>query len=228
MKKKNNYKYLKAVPKIHGVNSIFNIGFIEKRTGRKDAQKNQICQLDKGHITPYIDYKVRLYNSYIDKVYLKTALNLAPVVQEANALTVELNLMLAKKAITIEGNDEESQRQAALQAVNCVERERRKEDILTRIAEIKAESDMVDESLKYHIERAEEILHSHISRYWRGILMASADVQEYFPYIEKNESVGRKVYLENRKKLIVMIESVIEKGGGLYEAYENYEEAFCG
>lgn len=228
MKKKNNYKYLKAVPKIHGVNGIFNIGFIEKRTGRKDAQKNQICQLGKGHITPYIDYKLRLYDSYIDKIYLKTSLNLEPVVQEANGLVVELNLILAKKVITIDGNDEESQRQAALQAVNHMKREKRKEEILTRIAEIKGESDMVDESLKHHIERAEEILNSHISRYWRGILMASVDVQEYFPYMEKKESMGRKMYLDNRKKLVAMIENAIEKGGGLHEIYKNYEEAFCG
>ncbi len=227
MKKKNNYKCLKAVPRIHGVNSIFNIGFIEKRTGRKDAQKNQICQLDKGHITPYIDYKIRLYNSYIDKVYLNISLNLEAVVQEANALVVELNFILDEKAIAIEGSDEESQRQAALQEANRMKREKRKEEILIRIVEIKAESDMVNESLEHHIKRAEGILYSHISRYWRGILMASADVQEYFPYMENKESVSRKMYLENRKKLVAMIENAIEKGGGLYEVYENYEEAFC-
>lgn len=213
---KNPYGYLKKSPRIRGVNSIYNIGFIEKHIGKKDAQENQVCQLERGHVTPYIDNKAHLYNSYIDKTYLRTSLTLEPVVEEANALVVELKLMSPRKHMDRKESGEEAQRQATMEAAERVKRERRKAEILTRIAEIKAESDMVDESLMHHIERAEGVLHAHISKYWCGILSAATAGLEHFPYLEEKDYAGREAYLLNRKNLVSMIADALEKGGDAY------------
>lgn len=209
---------LDKMPRIPGINGFFNFRFLEERAGRKDAQENQICEYgEAGHITPHINDKSRLFDSYIDKMYLKTSLNLDPFVTEANSLVVEFNLNHRKKYVLITKNRENAQRQAAMEASDITKREKRNAEILTRIAEIRAESDMIDESLKHHIERAEGVFRSRISRYWRGILSASAERLEHFPNLEERESEGRKTYLDNRKKLVTMIDNAIVKGGGIYD-----------
>lgn len=219
-KRKRNYQYLKAYPRISGVNSIYNIGFLEKRAGKKDAQDNQICQLQGGHITPYIGNKARLYDSYIDKLYLRTSLNMEMIVREAYALVVELNLINKMVISTKAGNSEEEQRRAALAVVKKEKNDERKAEIIIRIAEIKAESNMVDESLKHHIERAEGIFFARINKYWRGVLASTSEELEHFPYIDQREYAGRTAYLENRKELIAMIEKAVSNGGGSDEINE--------
>lgn len=208
---------LKRNPKIPGINGMFNFCFLDKRAGKKDAQENQICELGEGHITPHIDEKARMFDSYLDRMYLQTALSLEPLVKEAHALVVEFRLISSKKSRVISSNSEIAQRQAAMNATCALQNEKRQTEILTRLAEIKAQSDMVDESLKHHIERAEGVFRSRISRYWKGILATSAEKLEHFPYLEEREYEGRKTYLTNREKLVNMINEVIVKGGGSYE-----------
>lgn len=210
-------KSLNKKPKMPGINGFLNFSFLEKRAGRRDAQENQICEHGEGHITPHIDDKARLFDSYIDRMYLRTSLNLEPLVIEANSLVVEFNLIHAKKDVVVTGNGENAQRQAAIDAANALKNEQRKTEILTKIAEIKAESDMIDESLKHHIERAEGVFRSRISRYWKGVLAASNEKLEHFPCLETREYEGRKAYLSNRNKLVTMINEAIVKGGGTYE-----------
>lgn len=210
-------KSLKRKPKMPGINGAFNFGFLDKRAGKVDAQENQICEHGDGHITPHIDDKARMFDSYIDRMYLRTSLSLEPLVTEANALVVEFNLICSKKARITNGNSENDLRRAAVDAVYAMQNEKRKTEILTNIAEIRAESDMIDESLKHHIGRAEGIFRSRISRYWKGVLSASSEKLEHFPSLEEREYEGRKVYLSNREKLITMIDEAIVKGGGTYE-----------
>lgn len=201
-------------PRMPGINGFFNFSFLDKRAGRKDAQANQICENGNGHITPHIDDKSRLYDSYINRIYLRTSLNMEPFVTEANALVVEFSLINGRHATAVTGNSEEAQRQAAIMAANAARDAKRKEEILVRIAEIRAESDMVDESLKHHIERADGIFRSRISRYWKGVLAASSEKLEHFPYLEQKEYEGQIAYAQNRKKLITDIEQAIAMGGG--------------
>lgn len=201
--------------------------FFEKSAGKKDAQENQLCELEGGHITPEIDTKVNSYDSHINKIFLKTAQELDPMIQEANSMVVELNLLLSYKDSVIGGDSEEARRQAAIAAAKGAKVSERKSEILTKLASIKAESDMVDEMLLHYEERAEGILHSRISKYWRGVLSSSSERLEHFPYVSHRESPGRKAYLGNRKKLVDMIESAISYGGGVYNE-EEYEEELCG
>lgn len=208
---------LNRKPKIPGINGVLNFSFLDKRAGIRDAKENQICQQGEGHITPHVNDKARLFDSYIDRMYLKTSLNLEPLVTEANSLVVEFNLMRAKKYVVAIANGENAQRQAAIDAANALKNEKRIMEILTKIAEIKAESNMIDESLKHHIERAEGIFHSRISRYWKGILSATDEKLEYFPCLELREYDGRKAYFSNREKLIAMIDDAIVTGGGIHE-----------
>lgn len=200
--------------------------FFEKRAGKKDAQENQLCELDDGHTTPEIDTKVNGYDSHINKIFLKTAREIAPMIREANSMVVELNLLLSYKESIIDGNGEEIGRQAAIAAAKEAKISERKAEIIIKLAGIKAESDMVDEMLLHYEERAEGILHSRISQYWRGVLSASSERLEHFPYINHKESPGRNAYFENRKKLVDMIEAAINYGGGVHNE-EKYEEALC-
>lgn len=221
--KKKKYKFLDPLfIWIPGVHSL-----IEKGTGKRDAQENQICEFMEGHITPVIDTKVNSYDSHINKIFMKTAQKLDPMIQEANSMVVELNLLLSYKESVIGGDSEEARRQVAMAAAKGAKVAERKAEILTKLAGIKAESDMVDEMLLHYEERAEGILHSCISRYWRGVLSASSERLEHFPYISHKESPSRKAYFENRKKLVDMIEVAINNGGGVRNE-EKYKEALCG
>lgn len=213
-------RILNRKPKMPGINGTFNFSFLDKRAGKKDAQENQICEHGAGHITPHIDDKARMFDSCIDRMYLRTSLSLEPLVTEANALVVEFKFISSKKNSIAGGDSENAQRQAAMEAANAMKNEERKMEILTKIAEIKAESDMIDESLMHHIERAEGIFHSRISRYWKGILSASSEKLEHFPCLEEREYEGRKAYLANREKLITMINEAIVTGGGTHEENE--------
>lgn len=220
--KKKKYKYLDPLFIRFPGGKLF-----EKRAGKKDAQENQLCELEGGYITPEIDTKVNSYDSHINKIFLKTAQELELMIREANSMVIELNLLLSYKDSVIGGDGEEARRQAAIAGAKSVKVSERKSEILTRLASIKAESDMVDEMLLHYEERAEGILHSRISKYWRGVLSASSERLEHFPYVSHKDSPGRKAYLENRKKLVDMIESAISYGGGIHNE-EEYEEELCG
>jgi hypothetical protein len=141
-------------------------------------------------------------------------------------MVVELNLLLSYKDSVIGGDSEEARRQASIAAAKSAKVSERKSEILKKLAAIKAESDMVDEMLLHYEERAEGILHSRISKYWKGVLSASSERLEHFPYVSHKESPGRYAYLENRKKLVDMIEAAINYGGGVHNE-EEYEE-LCG
>ncbi|MBR5800459.1 MAG: hypothetical protein IKY23_10415 [Lachnospiraceae bacterium] len=210
-------RILSRKPKMPGINGVLNFRFLDKRAGKKDAQKNQICKLGEGHITPHIDDKARMFDSYINKMYLRTALNLEPLVTEAHALVVEFNLIASKRVRVSSGNSENDLRQAAADAAYALQNEKRKVEILTLIAEMRAASDMIDESLKHHLERAEGIFRSRISKYWKGVLETSGEKLEHFPCLEKKDYEGRKEYIHNREKLISMLDDAIVKGGGLNE-----------
>ncbi len=221
--RKKKYKFLDPLfIRIPGVKSLF-----EKYAGKRDAQENQVCECMEGHITPVIDMKINSYDSHINKIFLKTSQELDPMIQEANAMVVELNLLLSHKMPVFGGGGEEAQRQAAAAVAASIEHEKRKTSILKRLAEIRAESDMVDEMLLHYEERAEGILHSRILKYWRGVLSISTEKLEHFPCICHRESAGREAYFENRKKLVEMIDSAISYGGGVHNV-ETFEEAFCG
>ncbi len=211
--KRKRYKFLDPwFIRIPGVKALF-----ENHMGQRDVKQNQLCEFLNGHITPVIDTKVNSYDSHLNKIFLKTAQELDPMIQEANLLVVEFNLLLSNKESVIDGNSEETKRQAAIAASKSVKVSERKKEICISLAKIKAEFDMVDEMLLHYEERAEGILHSQISKYWRGVLSASSERLEHFPYIIHKESQARKTYLANREKMVNMIEAVVNYGGDVSE-----------
>lgn len=152
------------------------------------------------------------YNAHIEKLLLKTTNELAPMIQEANSLLVEYSLMESHKGGELpEGCGEEAQRQKAAVAANYALEERRKEEILKRLAKIRTESDIVDEMLVHCQERAERLLNSRICRYWSGVLCQNPDKDklENFPKIKYQDSPGRKAYVTNKEKLHTMIDHVL-------------------
>ena len=220
---KNRYRYLKATPHIKGVNGLFDLGFIAEMHGKHDASHNQICEVEGKHVTPYIGIKVNSFDSYVDKVYLRTAQAIAPTVKAAYKLVVELNILLSTNSVPFTGNIEETQRQAANESTRAAQREKRKAEILEKISEIRTESEIVNECLQHHTERAEGIFVSKILRYWGGLraVYSEGDL-EHFPYMEHREFSGRQSYLVNRQKLTEMINNAMSYGGGEHEKNENH------
>ncbi len=211
--KRKRYKFLDPwFIRIPGVKALF-----ENHMGQRDVKQNQLCEFLNGHITPVIDTKVNSYDSHLNKIFLKTAQELDPMIQEANILIVELDLLLSYKESIIGGDSEEARRQAAIAAEKGAKVSKRKKEIMIRLAKIKAEIDTVDEMLLHYEERAKGILYSRISKYWRGILSASSERLEHFPYIIHKESQARKTYLANREKMVNMIEAVVNYGGNVSE-----------
>ena len=192
MKRKKYYYLDPVIIRIPGIKTLF-----EKSVGKRDARQNQVCSNGEVHTTPFIDAKVNSYNAHIEKLLLKTTNELAPMIQEANSL--------------LEGCGEEAQRQKAAVAANYALEERRKEEILKRLAKIRTESDIVDEMLVHCQERAERLLNSRICRYWSGVLCQNPDKDklENFPKIKYQDSPGRKAYVTNKEKLHTMIDRVL-------------------
>ncbi len=211
------YVFLSKKPRIYGVTGFFKWRILEKKAGVTDAKENQVCETAKGHITPWIDAKERFFNSYIDKIYLKTVMALDETVEEANSLVVELNLLQKEKINDINGCGEEVMRQKLRAVAENSKRESRKKEILIRISSIKAESDMVDEALNHHIESARNILDSHISAYWRGVLKSTDMKLAFAPVKVEYVGLGRDKYIENRMLLVDTINNALKIGGVNYE-----------
>ena len=133
MKRKKYYYLDPVIIRIPGIKTLF-----EKSVGKRDARQNQVCSNGEVHTTPFIDAKVNSYNAHIEKLLLKTTNELAPMIQEANSLLVEYSLMESHKGGELpEGCGEEAQRQKAAVAANYALEERRKEEILKRLAKIR-------------------------------------------------------------------------------------------
>jgi len=199
---KKKYKYLTPLFLIiPGVRALF-----EKLRGKLDSKQNQICQYKEGHITPFINSKISCYLSHINKIYLRTTKEITPLVQEAYMLIVEYNKFFATVKSDYDPNSEEGMRQAAGSAS-------RKKAIYTRLASIKAELEMVNQLLAHYEERAERLLTSRISRYWRGVLTVSSGKLAPFPYVEYPESQSKALYIKNKEKLMEMIDEILKDGG---------------
>ncbi|MBO5390001.1 MAG: hypothetical protein J6A59_18040, partial [Lachnospiraceae bacterium] len=211
------FNYLKRKPKIQGVNGIIYLPFFVKKSGEKDARENQVCEMENGHITPYISKVTKLYNSYINKVYGCTTSELEKLVKEISKLSAELDLMLKDNLYEIKAVGEEAQRQIASMEARYAHYEKRKPEIITRLAEIKSIIEMVDEMMQHHVERARDIFESHISMYWRGVLKVSDVKLEHFPYIEDATYASRELYNSNINETLRTINNSLSKGGYIYE-----------
>ena len=69
MEKHSQLQKLRKKPRISHVNSWFNRPFIEWISGRVDGKRFQICDLEGGHITPYINRKSHFLDTYINELY---------------------------------------------------------------------------------------------------------------------------------------------------------------
>ena len=221
------FNYLKRKPRIQGINCIMNLPFFVKKIGEKDAEENQVCEVKSGYITPYISKMTKLYNSYINKVYVRTTSELEELVKEVSKLSAELDLMLKDNLHELKATGEEAQRVAAQIAARHVHYEKRKPEIIKRLAEIKSIIEMVDEMLHHHVERARDIFESHISMYWRGVLKVSNIKLEHFPHIENVTYKSRELYSSNINANLKNINNSLSKGGYIYEEYEETYEKYA-
>lgn len=212
-------KFLERKPRIKGVTGFLKWPFLEKRAGVKDSKQNQICKYADGHTTPWINSKARCYDSYVDRVYLRTTAAMEDLIKEANESITELLLISMTDVSKISGKGEEESRQRRRAEERNVVNERVRRELLTKISGIKAQVEMVDEKVIHHVEAAENVLHSHVLAYWRGILKASDKELENYPKVLTVTHSGWEKYVANRDELLAAMNAVLKNGG------KNHEES---
>lgn len=206
-------KELKKKPKMKGINGMLDFGFRFEKAGKKDANLNQLCAVEKGHTTPRIMEMAHVYSSFIDDVYLKAAIYLESLLKVGNTLITEYNIIECKVTTATPTNNEIAKRIELMKASEFNAKEKRKKEILIQLSEIRSISETIDEGLILKVERSENILQSKISKYWKGILSASQEKLDYKPFILFSESEGYKAYIENRTTLLHRIDEITMNGG---------------
>ena len=93
MEKHSQLQKLRKKPRISHVNSWFNRPFIEWISGRVDGKRFQICDLEGGHITPYINRKSHFLDTYINELYRDVTREFNEAYQLVHALCTELKEM---------------------------------------------------------------------------------------------------------------------------------------
>lgn len=203
-------KKLNQKPRIEGVSGVGHWSVLEKRAGTKDFNSNQLCKVDSTYTTPHIEQMRSNLDCHSNKEYLMVTKFLEPTYHEVASITQELEL-LKSISVTHISNDEEVQRQAAIVSAQSAGNAHRRTEILIRLAEIKVDVETVDTALKHHLERAEDILRTHISSYWKGILKAASDA-EMPPYPAcaiLKEIRGKIVYEEHMNIIYALLNQAL-------------------
>lgn len=204
---------LNKKPKISGVTGFGHWSFIEQIIGRRDAKSNQIWSENGIYTTPWIEYKYNFYSGYINATYLKLTARLEKVYSEVYSKAADLKLL--KKGVGYpEGlTGEQAQRIKLKCDAKAESDKRKKEEILVRLAGIKAELETVDAALNHNIERAEHLLKTHVGFYWKGILKSASEQMPSYPNVAVNAGHGREVYEAHMKDIFDTLNESLKDGG---------------
>ncbi len=206
---RNIVRYLTNCTKIPGVNGFGNWGLIEQATGKRDGKDRQLSESDGAFSTPWIEKKHNLFKSYKNKIFLKTNSALEGIYKEVHSKHVEYKLLSNLEVDNSNINGEEGLRQAAAIANKVSSSEKRREEILIRMAEIKGFIEAVDKALLHNLERSESILHSHVSAYWRGLVKSSTKELPAYPGIEVKEVSGKLVYEKHLQEIRTILDKLL-------------------
>ncbi len=204
--------------KVTGLPIIRSLSYVEKYTGYKDRKENQLCSSDEGQTTPYVEARRKSFEHYVNNAYLVAEKVKESEVKEAERLISELDILTKFEVSIIDGNDEEIERAQRFARELVLKNNKRKEEIVLRLSEIKALVEAVDDKLIHHIESAEDLLNVHLANYWSGILKASPNGETCLEpiYITRAYN-GRQHYCDDRDELLRKIAAAIEIGGDSYE-----------
>lgn len=198
-------------PKIKGVTGFGHWSFIEQNIGKKDGAANQLCVSEDSVTTPWVEEKYDCYRSYINETCLKVTRELEKVYSEVYARYADLELMEKDDGGLGELTGEEGQRIQAAHEARIIANKKRKEEILIRLAEIKADISTVDEALDHNLERAKYTLKSHVGFYWKGILKVSPEPVPVYPHVKQKEIRGRKTYEEHTAAINTVLNNALQR-----------------
>ncbi len=222
-------KKLSKKPKIQGVTGIFHAKILEKISGYKDAKQNQIRKNEKNDVsTPEIINKTRCVEGYKNKIIDETIAGLLDILGIIASLIEELQVIQNREEREISSTGEQEKRDIALKELHKRVDGWRVENIRIFISHTRELLMDVDVALNNNLNRADNILHSHISSYWKGVLKAGNKDLPLYPKITEPENIGYdkyKIYMKEIDERITMIleDRFYEEGDEVYEKYE-YEQ----
>ncbi len=203
---------------VTGLTFPFRLSFLEKKTGEKDGKENQVCSIEAGKTTPWVNARYKSYEKYVSTVYLSAADLQEKKLTEASRLIKELDLLNDFKEVDKTGNPEEVSRAVRLEEQQKKLNKKRSEEIILRLSELRSQVRNIDEKLNHNIEAAGDLLEVHVSNYWRGILkVISERASVPAPAYMATSYSGREKYAHNRDTALGMITEAIEKGGDRHE-----------
>ena len=167
-------KLLSKKPKIHGVSNFVFWSVATQIIGKMDGKNGQLSEMDGVYSTPWIEKKHSYLSAYKSSVFLAINKELEAIYKEIHTKNIELKLISDHKEDHLYADGAEGLRQAAAYANQSKTAEERQEQLLLRLAEIKGIVEAVEAAVIHNLERSENILHSHISTYWKGIVRSSA------------------------------------------------------
>jgi Mg2+ and Co2+ transporter CorA len=196
-------------PYIRGISGILHLGILEKRRGSIDVLQNQLCMNDEQILTPNVVRMHGCLDVYMNKMYSFAVERMKGVYEELSGLFTEQERIKSQAVIEVMATGEEGQRQlAALQA--------KKEEDMKRLDEIKQRTAFIKESLasanemvKHHMERAEDILRSHLSVYWSGVIRKSQEQLPVYPVIKKTDCKGIREYENHICQIGAMVDTIL-------------------
>ena len=208
MKKQTQLQRLRKNPRISHLNSWYNRPFIEWLSGRMDGKRFQFCDLEGGHITPYIHRKSHFLDTYINKLYRDVTREFNETYQLVHSLCTELKEMEDPEK-PIEGiNPEEYARRSAELSSKIRHNKIRRKEILLQMSSLNESILMTDLELKNHIEASEDIAATRYANYWKGIL-ETKQLNEYLPLIPERKYDGRIEYYTHRDRVLSLLREYV-------------------
>lgn len=208
MEKHSQLQKLRKKPRISHVNSWFNRPFIEWISGRVDGKRFQICDLEGGHITPYINRKSHFLDTYINELYRDVTREFNEAYQLVHALCTELKEMEEPENPKDGINPEEYARRDAKAKAKMEKNQMRRKEILLQMSALHESISMTDLELKNHIEASEDIAATRYANYWKGILEAMK-LNEYIPLIPERKYEGRAEYYIHRDRVLSLLKEYV-------------------
>lgn len=208
MEKHSQLQKLRKKPRISHVNSWFNRPFIEWISGRVDGKRFQICDLEGGHITPYINRKSHFLDTYINELYRDVTREFNEAYQLVHALCTELKGMEEPENPKDGINPEEYARRAAKAKAKLEKNQMRRKEILLQMSALHESISMTDLELKNHIEASEDIAATRYANYWKGIL-ETMKLNEYIPLIPERKYEGRAEYYTHRDRVLSLLKEYV-------------------
>lgn len=201
--------------RIRGVTGLGRWHWLERRAGRKDWNRGQVQQVEKGYTAPWVEQRHHYYASYCNELYLRSVQELEPLALEVAGMVEELKDMARPRLLPQGGCEEEARRLAEAQAARSKSQAARRAEILMRLAEIRSELENRAQALEHLLEKSRETLEAHTAAYWSGVLAMSDQTIPFAPVPCESQLSGKKRYETYHANLMAQLEQGLSEGVSL-------------